>query len=71
MHRIRLTALVLAFLAPPSPGQETAPPSPPAAPAEVAASEFFESIDVNVVNVDVYVTDKKGNRVRGLTVDDF
>ena len=29
--------------------------------------DFFESIDVNVVNVDVYVTDKKGNRISGLT----
>ena len=32
---------------------------------------FFESVDVNVVNVDVYVTDKKGNPVTGLTKDDF
>ncbi len=32
---------------------------------------FIESIDVNVVNVDVYVTDKKGNRIKGLKRDDF
>lgn len=32
---------------------------------------FFESIDVNVVNVEVYVTDKQGRRVQGLTRDDF
>ena len=32
---------------------------------------FIESIDVNVVNVDVYVTDKKGNRIKGLGKDDF
>ena len=32
---------------------------------------FFESIDVNVVNVEVYVTDKEGKRVHGLTRDDF
>ena len=32
---------------------------------------FVESIDVNVVNVDVYVTDKKGRRITGLTKDDF
>jgi VWFA-related protein len=32
---------------------------------------FFESVDVTVVNVEVYVTDKKGNRVTGLTADDF
>lgn len=32
---------------------------------------FIETLDVNLVNVEVYVTDKKGNRVHGLTVDDF
>jgi len=36
-----------------------------------AGPEFFESIEVNVVNVDVYVTDKKGNRITGLTKNDF
>ncbi|MEM8932373.1 MAG: VWA domain-containing protein [Acidobacteriota bacterium] len=30
-----------------------------------------ENINVNVVNVEVYVTDKKGNRITGLTKDDF
>lgn len=30
-----------------------------------------ESIDVSIVNVDVFVTDRKGNRVRGLTAADF
>jgi VWFA-related protein len=29
------------------------------------------TIDVSIVNVDVFVTDKAGNRVRGLTKDDF
>ncbi|MDH3744682.1 MAG: VWA domain-containing protein [Acidobacteriota bacterium] len=32
---------------------------------------FFETVDVTVVNVDVYVTDKKGNPVSGLTAEDF
>ena len=32
---------------------------------------FVESLDVNLVNVEVYVSDKDGNRVEGLTVDDF
>jgi VWFA-related protein len=45
--------------------------SPPAQGGEAAAGQFFESIDVNVVNVEVFVTDKKGNRIRGLTADDF
>ncbi len=30
-----------------------------------------ESIDVSIVNVDVFVTDRKGNRVCGLTTADF
>jgi VWFA-related protein len=41
----------------------------PTAAAET--DEFFMSVDVNVVNVDVFVTDKQGNRVRGLTAADF
>lgn len=53
---------------------------PSAADAETAdASEeqreaeeiFVDRVDVNVVNVNVYVTDKEGNRVTGLTADDF
>jgi VWFA-related protein len=46
---------------------------PPAAADENSApqGQFFEAIDVNLVNVDVYVTDKQGNRVHGLTKDDF
>ncbi len=32
---------------------------------------FFESVDVNVVNVQVFVTDKQGNPITGLTADDF
>lgn len=32
---------------------------------------FVDTVEVRVVNVDVYVTDKKGNRVTGLTRDDF
>ncbi|HYK05652.1 MAG TPA: VWA domain-containing protein [Thermoanaerobaculia bacterium] len=30
-----------------------------------------ETVEVSIVNVDVVVTDRKGNRVRGLTKDDF
>ncbi len=39
--------------------------------SEVTAGFIGETVSVNVVNVDVYVTDKKGNRVTGLTRDDF
>lgn len=33
--------------------------------------KLVENIDVRVINVDVVVTDKKGNRIHGLTKDDF
>lgn len=40
--------------------------------AEEPTDTYFEAVDVQVVNVDVYVTDKStGERVRGLTKDDF
>jgi len=41
----------------------------PVQPAEVP--KLSESIDVRVINLDVVVTDKKGNPVSGLTKDDF
>jgi VWFA-related protein len=40
-----------------------------AAPSDPNA--FVETVNVGVVNVDVYVTDKKGNPVTGLTQGDF
>ncbi len=41
------------------------------AQAQPAAETFGETIDVRVVNVDVWVTDRDGNPVTGLTADDF
>lgn len=35
------------------------------------ATDFFDTVEVNVVNVEVYVTDKKGNPVAGLSEEDF
>jgi len=52
----------------------------PAAAQKPAAQEtqtgqegetFFESIDVQVVNLEVFVTDRQGRRVSGLARDDF
>jgi len=59
--------------APPPAAASGTPVAPAEAPnaAPLGSGEFFESIDVSVVNVDVYVTDKKGTRVKGLTRDDF
>ncbi len=38
---------------------------------EEAPSIFIDRVDVNVVNIEVIVTDRGGNRVTGLTRDDF
>ena len=44
----------------------------PASPAQAATGPVFgESIDVRVVNVEVVVTDRDGNRVAGLGPQDF
>jgi hypothetical protein len=53
---------LLALLTPPV---WAAPPEPP------QKDGFGEAVDVNVVNVDVYVTDKSGQPVTGLHRDDF
>ena len=42
-----------------------------AADGEEQESIYIETVDVNLVNVEVYVTDKKGNPIIGLTRDDF
>lgn len=39
--------------------------------SEGATEIFFETIDVNIVNVEVYVTDRQGNPVTDLTREDF
>jgi len=42
-----------------------------AAPQQQSTPQLGETLDVSIVNVDVIVTDRNGNRVRGLTRDDF
>ncbi|HEY3203387.1 MAG TPA: VWA domain-containing protein [Thermoanaerobaculia bacterium] len=49
----------------------TPAPKPQAPTQERAFPPVAESVDVSVTNVDVVVTDSKGNRVSGLTPDDF
>jgi len=50
-----------------------APPQAAPQPAgeSAAAPLFVERLDVNVVNVEVFVTDDRGRRVTGLQKDDF
>ncbi len=38
---------------------------------EVLPDLFTDVIDVRVVNVEIVVTDKKGNRIQGLAPSDF
>ena len=82
-----LAALLAAGgFAPSAAGQDAPPPEAPPAPEaraeagdvgaerEVSPDEietFVDTVDVRVVNVDVYVTDKDGKRITGLTKDDF
>ena len=61
LHRFRPAAAALWLLAAlPVAGQEQPLPD-----------LFSDVIDVRVVNVEAVVTDRKGNRVRGLTANDF
>ena len=41
------------------------------ASAQESGSVFVDRVDVNVVNIEVFVYDRAGNRVTGLTKDDF
>ena len=68
-----LVALLALFAVLASIGLVAGQDDPPAVVGEVGEGEeiFFETVDVNVVNVDVYVRDKKGNPIGGLTRDDF
>ncbi len=61
LHRFRPAAAALWLLAAlPAAGQESPLPE-----------LFSDVIDVRVVNVEVVVTDREGNRVRGLQANDF
>lgn len=42
-----------------------------ASEGESEVETFFEAVDVEIVNIDVWVTDKSGSHVTGLTRDDF
>lgn len=66
MKSLRFFTALLAFALPALAQQPAAPE-----PSEEPASIFGETIDVRVVNVEVVVTDRQGNRVTGLAPGDF
>ncbi|HEY2291885.1 MAG TPA: VWA domain-containing protein [Thermoanaerobaculia bacterium] len=59
---MKLLALLGLLLVAAGPALAAAPPATPS---------FGESVEVNVVNIDVYAVDKNGHRVTGLGKDDF
>ncbi|MCP4655551.1 MAG: VWA domain-containing protein [bacterium] len=65
--RILLVAAAVATLLSAAPALRGQEPSDSAEPTEV----FVDAVEVNVVNVEVYVTDRSGRRVTGLTKKDF
>lgn len=70
MVRKRLVPfLVASFIATGAAAQGAKGASPP--PPQEEEPTFFESIDVQVINVEVFVTDSAGKRVTGLAREDF
>jgi VWFA-related protein len=73
----RLSSLVaLLAMAAVSAAQEKPPAPAPAPPSQASKPQepippVSETVEVNVTNVDVFVTDSKGQRVPGLKADDF
>jgi len=75
-HRGLAVTGLLFLLAVPGLAAPKPAPSPAAKPAAGAKPGeepgfFIDTVNVSVVNVDVYVTDKQGKRVNGLTKNDF
>lgn len=64
--------LAVALLGAATAARAQAPPPPPTpTPGPQNLSPITESVSVDITNIEVVVTDSKGNRVTGLTRDDF
>jgi len=74
---VSLAFVLCAFVLAPSPRSAAAkpvkPPEQPSAVENAAAQQgaFVESVNVDIINVEVFVTDKTGNPVKGLKREDF
>ena len=66
MKRLGLAAVILCWA-----GALAAQKTPAQAPDQKPIPPISERVEVSVTNVEVVVTDSKGNRVSGLTRDDF
>ncbi len=64
MYYRYLLALLVLLMCSPIPAQETDDEDAP-------VDDFFDVVDVEIANIDVWVTDKNGQPVTGLTKDDF
>jgi VWFA-related protein len=73
MTRLRPAALLALVLAAGAalPGRAQAPDLPPEAPPDAPAETFADEVSVEVVNVEVHVTDRQGRPVTGLAREDF
>jgi len=59
LRRILISTIALLVVSPASHAQDS------------ASGLFFDTVDINVVNIEVLVTDKDGQSVKGLSRDDF
>jgi VWFA-related protein len=72
LHALWLPALLaLPLLSGAGFARQDSAPDPPAAAGEPAPEPFLDTVEVTVVNLDVYVTDREGKPVTGLTAADF
>ena len=62
-------ALALCWLL--SPGLPTLAQPPDEPVEDTPSGDFFEVVNVEIANIDVWVTDKEGNPVAGLEKNDF
>jgi VWFA-related protein len=63
--------LALSLVPPPAVCQEPAPDRAARSDDASAQGQFFDQIGVDIVNVEVYVTDVQGDPVPGLALEDF